>query len=266
MSTIKTKKVQVGTDSTASNNFTIYTPGTPDGTVRIGNGDAGAVTDAVTINSSGNVGIGTSSPTAPLTIVGNNIRHYNDVTRYLSYLADGTIIAEQGIGSMTGDTASYGFTTRGAYPLVFGTNNAERMRIDSNGVVTKPYQPAFMVKSTVGTVTFSGGAVIPFGSFLTQTGSEYSTSTNRFTASVAGNYFFSTLIYFQGTGSLAFNKNGSEVGGVAPLLIAQAGGWSGTMSIVIYLAANDYVDVRSRSSTSSTIFGGHSTFQGFLIG
>lgn len=55
MSTIKTKNVQVGTDSTASNNFTIYTPGTPDGTVRIGNGDAGAVTDAITLDSSGNI-------------------------------------------------------------------------------------------------------------------------------------------------------------------------------------------------------------------
>lgn len=55
MSTIKTKKVQVGTDSTASNNFTIYTPGTPDGTVRIGNGNAGAVTDAITLDSSGNI-------------------------------------------------------------------------------------------------------------------------------------------------------------------------------------------------------------------
>jgi hypothetical protein len=69
MSTVKTKNVQVGTDGTASNNFTIYVPGTPDGTVRIGNGDAGAVTDAVTINSSGNVGVGTSSPSQTLHVV-----------------------------------------------------------------------------------------------------------------------------------------------------------------------------------------------------
>lgn len=55
MSTVKTKKVQLGTDATASNNFTIYQPATPDGTVRIGNGNADAVTDAVTINSSGAV-------------------------------------------------------------------------------------------------------------------------------------------------------------------------------------------------------------------
>jgi len=66
MSTVKTKNVQVGTDGTASNNFTIYVPGTPDGTVRIGNGDAGAVTDAVTINSSGAVTLANA-----LTVTGN---------------------------------------------------------------------------------------------------------------------------------------------------------------------------------------------------
>ena len=40
MSTVKSKKYQVGTDATATNNFTIYQPGTPDGTLRIGVGNA----------------------------------------------------------------------------------------------------------------------------------------------------------------------------------------------------------------------------------
>jgi len=53
MSTIKTKKVQVGTDSTASNNFTIYTPGTPDGTVRIGNGNADSPTEIARFDANG---------------------------------------------------------------------------------------------------------------------------------------------------------------------------------------------------------------------
>jgi len=77
MSTVKTKNVQVGTDGTASNNFTIYVPGTPDGTVRIGNGDAGAVTDVVTINSSGAVTLannltvtGTTTNTGAITSTG----------------------------------------------------------------------------------------------------------------------------------------------------------------------------------------------------
>lgn len=62
MSTVKTNNVQIGQSVTATNNFTWYQPTSPDGTVRLGNGNAGSVTDAITVNSSGNVGIGTPSP------------------------------------------------------------------------------------------------------------------------------------------------------------------------------------------------------------
>ena len=54
MSTVKAKNLQVGSDGTASNNFTIYQPSTPDGTIRIGQGVSGATTsDIVTISSTG---------------------------------------------------------------------------------------------------------------------------------------------------------------------------------------------------------------------
>ena len=54
MSTVKAKNHQIGSDGTASNNFTIYQPSTPDGTIRIGQGVAGAITsDIITISSSG---------------------------------------------------------------------------------------------------------------------------------------------------------------------------------------------------------------------
>ena len=63
MSTVKTNNVQIGQSVTATNNFTWYQPSTPDGTVRLGVGNSGATSsDVVTVNSSGNVGIGTSSP------------------------------------------------------------------------------------------------------------------------------------------------------------------------------------------------------------
>lgn len=55
MSTIKTNTVQIGQSATATNNFTLYQPTVPDGTVRIGNGNAGAATDKITINSAGNI-------------------------------------------------------------------------------------------------------------------------------------------------------------------------------------------------------------------
>ncbi len=53
MSTIITKNVQIGTSGTASNNFTWYQPASPDGTVRLGNGNSGAVTDVARFTSAG---------------------------------------------------------------------------------------------------------------------------------------------------------------------------------------------------------------------
>jgi hypothetical protein len=65
MSTINSKNVQVGTSSTAAQNFTLYQPATPDGTVRLGVGNSGATTgDVVTVNSSGVTVTGTFAATS----------------------------------------------------------------------------------------------------------------------------------------------------------------------------------------------------------
>ena len=53
MSTVKSKKLQVGTDATSSNNFTIYQPASPDGTLRIGVGNADSPTEVGRFNSNG---------------------------------------------------------------------------------------------------------------------------------------------------------------------------------------------------------------------
>lgn len=53
MSTLKTNNVQVGQSVTATNNFTLYQPSTPDGTVRLGNGNSGSVTDVASFTSAG---------------------------------------------------------------------------------------------------------------------------------------------------------------------------------------------------------------------
>lgn len=53
MSTVKSKNLQIGTDGTASNNFTIYQPGTPDGTLRVGNGNAGSATEIAQFTANG---------------------------------------------------------------------------------------------------------------------------------------------------------------------------------------------------------------------
>ena len=53
MSTVKSKKLQVGTDATSTNNFTIYQPASPDGTLRIGVGNADSPTEVGQFNANG---------------------------------------------------------------------------------------------------------------------------------------------------------------------------------------------------------------------
>lgn len=69
MSTIKSKFYQIGYDSTASNNFTMYQPATPDGTLRLGQGNAGSATDIVEVSDT------LINITADLTISGNAVWH-----------------------------------------------------------------------------------------------------------------------------------------------------------------------------------------------
>ena len=58
MSTIKANNHQIGSSATPNQNLTWYQPLTPDGTVRLGVGNAGATTsDAITVDNSGNVTI-----------------------------------------------------------------------------------------------------------------------------------------------------------------------------------------------------------------
>ena len=58
------------------------------------------------------------------------------------------------------NTSSYILHNESATPMLFTTSGTERMRIDSSGRVTMPYQPAFRARRTIG--TFSGAGVIRF--------------------------------------------------------------------------------------------------------
>ena len=75
------------------------------------------------INSTGNVGIGTASPDSQLTLNGSSNSRLNmraGDTRY------GTLYADNGVFAVSSITA---------IPLVFGTNDTERMRITSGGLL-----------------------------------------------------------------------------------------------------------------------------------
>jgi YD repeat-containing protein len=74
----------------------------------------------------GNIGIGTTSPAALLHINGSG----NTFTRYTNTSNSGHYIDIGANGA--GESFVYGY---GAYPLLFGTNGSERMRITSGGEV-----------------------------------------------------------------------------------------------------------------------------------
>ena len=161
MSTLVSKNVQVGTSGTATDNFTIFQPATPDGTLRIGNGNTGITTSLVTLNSSGNVGIGTSTPAYKLHVnsgtgvlagfVGNDANNYIQVS-------DNNGAGFVSFGAIAGGNS---YTFSGGYHAIY-TGGSERARLDFSG--------NFMVgtTSTAGTNTNSLLYLISNGSFNIQ--------------------------------------------------------------------------------------------------
>ena len=81
----------------------------------------------------------------------------------------------------------------------------ERMRINSDGIITQPYKPSFFATINGGDNTTNSGGVVPFDQTKHNTGSHFDTSTNKFIAPVAGVYFFCTQIWAKnGTNNARF--------------------------------------------------------------
>jgi len=187
MSTIKTKNVQVGTDGTASNNFTIYVPGTPDGTLRVGQGDAGAATDIAKVDSDGfkftnSIQIGTDATAS------------NNFTIYQPATPDGTL--RIGVGNADSPT--------------------EVGRFNSNGY--KPQKPVAFQARCNSSVTVNHATVtkLLFASEIFDTDNCYDTSNSRFTPNVAGYYLLTVRTQINsytataGEHFCALYKNGSD--------------------------------------------------------
>ena len=103
------------------------------------------------------VGIGTTSPAAPLHVIGDIVTN--------------TRVATDTINGYTGGSTPLTIQTGGAQNVILGTNGAERMRIDSSGAVGIGQVPE--------TARWSGHDILQVGGRATFLGNDTVTSTGQ---------------------------------------------------------------------------------------
>ena len=243
--------------------------------------------ESMRIDSSGNVGIGNTSPAEKLSVIVDSnsaltscsLRNLNAGVSAAGRLVVGNDISNSAgliFGSSTNST--FGANTlvlyqNNAAPVTIWTNNTERMCIDSSGRVTMPYQPFFYARKSTTPQTVANGVTATFDVTVTNIGSHYSTSTNRFTAPVSGVYSFTAKVWISKNGG-AYASFDPRINGT--LIPASAGAYydsaistTGNANYIVnfqhFLTAGDYVEF-TFGTPGTVIVDNSGYFCGYLIG
>jgi len=270
-------KVKIKGNASGTGVLTIEAPNTntdstitlPDGDVTLGVGiDDNATSTAITIDSSENVGIGTSSPDSAIHIY----KQTNDRSARFQRLSTQYIDVTQtsGVNEIKSTGKGFEIGTTDAQNIKFDTNGSERMRIDSDGAVTMPYQPAFRADGVGGWTpwTASSASKVTFLTNISENRGNHF-SSGRFTAPIDGLYYFDSGLYRNSTAGMCqlfLMKNGGTNVGYNLDNRTPGGDATTHVSISLPLSANDYVEMHVRAP--GNIYGGysHTFFSGHLIG
>jgi hypothetical protein len=255
----KTGNLVIATDSTGTQNA-----------IKFATAGFGSTTERMRIDSSGNVGIGTSSPANRLdvSVTGADVA-VRAVTTSANYATFRLKNSAQDYSMQIRTDQSNAWTLRDE------TAGANRLLVDTSGRVTNPYQVAVAAYSNTSQSIADGSAVvIALNATRYNIGSAFNTSTYLFTAPIAGYYMCTGIVSWTGTFSAArqfcmIYKNGGQDNGLG-VQIPRASSFDTGVSCsgILYLAAGDTVSLAGyqSSGSSQTILGnGNQTWTNLTI-
>ena len=261
----------------STNNWMAYT--WTDNTFRINYNGAGS--DEVTINSAGLVGINDTTPDATLSVGGStafvDIGAAGGNRGKIGYYSNDLYF---GTSSSSGEFIFKNNVTSSDNPSSSGTVN---MTLNDDGHLTLPNQPAFQATGFPSHRYMNVWQQVDLSGWnsVTQNGTHFNNTNGRFTAPVAGKYFFIFTAMYHNPSSNDFatiiKKNGSTVtlsNNISGGGSSEGHQWNDcTIQAVVNMSANDYVTFTTVGSNSSTCYlygnGSGSTYNsasGFLIG
>ena len=239
----------------------------------------------------GNVGIGTSGPTATLNVSSPQIATTGSVWSNLNTKLTASSTINNGgytaLGFATSTVENYGFSMGGLRAGATGIpsfvikshNNSntgvDALLIDNNGIVTTPNQPSWNLAPN-----HSGGQLFTAGKFTYPFGAQGSnayvnnvtvSSTGLVTVPVSGKYLIMSMIRVENNTAdkeLSLYKNG--------VAVARSGIWYDAqpyetvhLHTIVDLSANDYLEMKFNNGANVNIAGYNDTltfFSGHLIG